>query len=167
MTVTEKAAYIKGLMEGLELDQSSKEVKVIQAMADLPVSYTHLDVYKRQPWSSASIRGCQRFLERYWNLQGILNEENGLRPALESSFHKAIKKVGEDIENLKFNTAIASLMALINEIYDSGSVTRDELKIFTILLNPFAPHLSLIHIWMKGYRNYWNFIFQRLNRNWG
>ncbi len=100
------------------------------------------DFEKAAPWSSASIRGCQRFLERYWNLQGILNEENGLRPALESSFHKAIKKVGEDIENLKFNTAIASLMALINEIYDSGSVTRDELKIFTILLNPFAPHIT-------------------------
>ena len=100
------------------------------------------DFEKAAPWSSASIRGCQRFLERYWNLQGILNEENGIRPALESSFHKAIKKVGEDIENLKFNTAIASLMALINEIYDSGSVTRDELKIFTILLNPFAPHIT-------------------------
>ena len=100
------------------------------------------DFEKAAPWSSSSIRGCQRFLERYWNMQGILSQETGIRTSLEGSFHKAIKKVGEDIENLKFNTAIATLMALINEIYDSGSVTRDELKIFTILLNPFAPHIT-------------------------
>ena len=100
------------------------------------------DFEKAAPWSSSSIRGCQRFLERYWNLQTIITQETGIRSSLEISFHKAIKKVGEDIETLKFNTAIAALMALINDIYDIGSVTRDELKIFTILLNPFAPHIT-------------------------
>lgn len=100
------------------------------------------DFEKAAPWSSSSIKGCLRFLERYLGLNNILNDQNGIRAELESSFHKTIKKVSENIENLKFNTAIASLMALINEIYETGSVTRDELKIFTILLNPFAPHLT-------------------------
>ena len=66
----------------------------------------------------------------------------GIRAPLETPFHKTIKKVGEDIENLKFNTAIAALMSLINDIYDSGSITPEELKVFTILLNPFAPHVT-------------------------
>lgn len=100
------------------------------------------DFEKAAPWSSSSIRGCKRFLERYWNMQTILNEEKGIRPALEGAFHKTIKKVGEDVENLKFNTAIAALMALTNDIFNSGSVTMDELRVFTILLNPFAPHLT-------------------------
>lgn len=100
------------------------------------------DFEKSAPWSSASIKGCRRFIERYWNLQTILSNKKGIRPQLESSFHKTIKKVSEDIENLKFNTAIATLMAIINKIYDSGSITIDELKIFTKLLNPFAPHVT-------------------------
>lgn len=100
------------------------------------------DFEKSAPWSSASIKGCRRFIERYWNLQTILSSKKEIRPKLEASFHKTIKKVTEDIENLKFNTAIAALMALINEIYDSGSITIDELKIFTKLLNPFAPHVT-------------------------
>ncbi len=100
------------------------------------------DFEKAAPWSSSSIRGCKRFLERYWNMQTILNGETGIRPALEGAFHKTIKKVGEDVENLKFNTAIAALMALTNDIFNSGSITREELRIFTILLNPFAPHLT-------------------------
>ena len=100
------------------------------------------DFEKSAPWSQAGIKGCRRFVERYWNLQSILSEEKGIRAALESSFHKTIKKVDEDIENLKFNTAIAALMSLINEVYDSGSITRDELAVFSILLNPFAPHVT-------------------------
>ena len=100
------------------------------------------DFEKAAPWSAAGIRGCRRFVERYWNLQDILVAEGGIRPALEAPFHKTIKKVGEDIENLKFNTAIAALMSLINDIYDSGAITSDELKVFTILLNPFAPHVT-------------------------
>ena len=100
------------------------------------------DFEKAAPWSSSSIKGCRRFIERYWNLQSILSGKKDIRPQLEASFHKTIKKVSEDIENLKFNTAIASLMALINEIYESGSITIEELKIFTKLLNPFAPHVT-------------------------
>ena len=100
------------------------------------------DFEKAVPWSAAGIRGCRRFVERYWNLQDILVKDGGIRASLETPFHKTIKKVGEDIENLKFNTAIAALMSLINDIYDSGSITPEELKVFTILLNPFAPHVT-------------------------
>ena len=100
------------------------------------------DFEKAAPWSAAGIRGCRRFVERYWNLQDILVKDGEIRASLETPFHKTIKKVGEDIENLKFNTAIAALMSLINDIYDSGSITPEELKVFTILLNPFAPHVT-------------------------
>jgi len=100
------------------------------------------DFEKAAPWSSASIKGCLRFVERFWNLQNMLSNEKGVRKSLETAFHKAIKKVGEDIECLKFNTAIATLMALMNDIYNVGSITLDELKIFTLLINPFAPHVT-------------------------
>ena len=100
------------------------------------------DFEKAAPWSQSSIRGCRRFIERYYNLQTILDNADGIRPELESSFHKAIKKVGDDIENIKFNTAIATLMALINDITATGAITKEELRIFTILLNPFAPHVT-------------------------
>lgn len=100
------------------------------------------DFEKAAPWSQSSIRGCRRFIERYYNLQTILTDAEGIRPELESSFHKAIKKVGDDIENIKFNTAIATLMALINEVTATGAITMEELRIFTILLNPFAPHVT-------------------------
>ncbi len=100
------------------------------------------DFEKAAPWSQSSIRGCRRFIERYYNLQTILNDADSIRPELESSFHKAIKKVGDDIENIKFNTAIATLMALINDITATGAITKEELRIFTILLNPFAPHVT-------------------------
>ncbi len=100
------------------------------------------DFEKAAPWNTAGIKGCRRFAERYWNLQNILTEDEGVNPKLESAFHKAIKKVGEDIENLKFNTAIATLMALMNDISDAGTITREELRVYTILLNPFAPHVT-------------------------
>lgn len=100
------------------------------------------DFEKAAPWSQSSIRGCRRFIERYYNLQTILNNADGIRTELESSFHKAIKKVSDDIENIKFNTAIATLMALINDITATGAITKEELRIFTILLNPFAPHVT-------------------------
>lgn len=99
------------------------------------------DFEKAAPWSTASIKGCRRFLERFWNLQEIMTSEEALSPKLEASFHRAIKKIGEDIEALKFNTAIATLMALLNDIYDIGSVTKGEFRLFTILLNLFAPHI--------------------------
>ncbi|WP_101696748.1 leucine--tRNA ligase [Clostridium minihomine] len=100
------------------------------------------DFEKAAPWNTSSIKGCRRFLERYWALQERVQPGNVITPALEYAFHKTIKKVGEDIENLKFNTAIAALMALINDISDAGSINREELRVFTLLLNPFAPHIT-------------------------
>lgn len=110
------------------------------------------DFEKAAPWNPAGIRGCRRFVERFWNFQNILTE-GGLRKELETSFHKTIKKVGEDIENLKFNTAIAALMSLMNEIYDTGSITKEELRLFALLLDPFAPHV-VDELWETvGYDN--------------
>lgn len=100
------------------------------------------DFEKAAPWSKASIRGCRRFVERYWNLQSVLIDGDKIRPELEGAFNQAIKKVGEDIENIKFNTAIATLMALINDISNVKSINKEELRIFSILLNPFAPHVT-------------------------
>lgn len=100
------------------------------------------DFQKAAPWSQSSIRGCRKFVERYWNLQNILIDGDKIRPELEGPFNKAIKKVGEDIENIKFNTAIATLMALINDISNVKSINKEELRIFSILLNPFAPHIT-------------------------
>jgi len=100
------------------------------------------DFEKAAPWSAAGIKGCRRFIERYWNLQSILVDGDNIRPELETAFHKTIKKVGDDIENIKFNTGIAALMALMNDITAFGSINYEELRIFTILLNPFAPHVT-------------------------
>lgn len=100
------------------------------------------DFEKSAPWSQSSIRGCRRFVDRFWNLQNILIDGDTIRPELEGAFNKAIKKVGDDIENIKFNTAIATLMALINDISDVKSINKEELRIFSILLNPFAPHVT-------------------------
>ena len=100
------------------------------------------DFEKAAPWSSDSIKGCTRFLERTWGLSNILVYGDTYSPELETLFHKTIKKVSEDIESLKFNTAIAALMALINEIYAKGEINKAELKTFLILLNPFAPHIT-------------------------
>ena len=102
------------------------------------------DFEKSAPWNSDSIKGCKRFLDKVWNLQDMVidGEKVFYRKELESSFNKAIKKVSNDIENLKFNTAIASLMALLNEIYNIKSITKTELATYLILLNPFAPHIT-------------------------
>ncbi|MBR3553215.1 MAG: leucine--tRNA ligase [Clostridia bacterium] len=100
------------------------------------------DYEKASPWSENSVKGCKRFIDRTWNLQTIVTDDEGYSKKLESAFHKAVKKVSEDIETLKYNTAIATLMALINQIYDAGSITKGELKTFITLLNPFAPHVT-------------------------
>ncbi len=100
------------------------------------------DFEKAAPWSQSSIRGCRRFIERYWNLQELVVEGDKFSEKLEASFHKTIKKVTEDIENIKFNTAIAALMALINDIYAAGEINKYELAVFTVLMNPFAPHVT-------------------------
>lgn len=100
------------------------------------------DFEKAAPWNTSSMKGCRRFIERYFALQDITVPGDSIRTEMEISFNKTIKKVSEDIENLKFNTAIAALMSLLNEIAASGSITREELRIFTILLDPFAPHVA-------------------------
>ncbi len=100
------------------------------------------DFEKAAPWSTNSVRGCRKFIERYWNLQDMLIDGDFIRPEVEKEFHKTIKKVEGDIENIKFNTAIAALMALINTIYANGKITKKELAVFSILLNPFAPHVT-------------------------
>ena len=100
------------------------------------------DFEKSAPWSTSSIKGCKRFLERVWALQDMVNDSEEYSPELESAFHKAIKKVSEDIEEMKYNTAIATLMSLINDIADRKTVSRKELSTFLILLNPFAPHIT-------------------------
>ena len=100
------------------------------------------DFEKTAPWSTNSIKGCKRFLDRVWALQDILVEGDAYRPELQSAFHKTIKKVSEDIESLKFNTAIASMMALVNDIYATGSINHAEYRTLVILLNPFAPHMT-------------------------
>lgn len=99
------------------------------------------DFEKAAPWNSDSIKGCKRFLERFWNLQEIAKDGSEYSSDLESVMHKTIKKVTEDIDNLKCNTAIAAMMSLVNEMYSKG-VNKEELKTLTILLNPFAPHIT-------------------------
>ncbi len=100
------------------------------------------DFEKAAPWSQSSIKGSKRFLDKVWALYGILCDEKGIRPSLEAEFHRTIKKVTEDIETLKMNTAIAALMSLMNSIQSTGKITADEYKIFITLLNPFAPHIT-------------------------
>lgn len=100
------------------------------------------DYEKAAPWSKSSVKGCKRFIDRVWALQDILTEGDGYSKELESAFHKTIKKVSEDIEGMKFNTAIAALMTLLNDIYNKGTINNAELKTFVTLLNPFAPHVT-------------------------
>ena len=117
---------------------------VDQFGADVLRSYVLFmgDYEKAAPWSEASVKGCKRFIDRIWNLQEITVDGDDYSKELEASFHKTIKKVSDDIENMKYNTAIASLMALLNEIYEKGAITKGELKTFLTLVNPFAPHVS-------------------------
>ncbi|MBO5211809.1 MAG: leucine--tRNA ligase [Clostridia bacterium] len=100
------------------------------------------DFEKAAPWSMSSIKGSKRFLDKVWALQDIITVEAGYRANLEAEIHRTIKKVTEDIEGLKMNTAIAALMSLMNTINGTGAVTKDEFKTFIILLNPFAPHIT-------------------------
>lgn len=100
------------------------------------------DFEKAAPWSQSSIKGSKRFLDKVWALSDIMNDNNGYSSELEADFHRTIKKVTEDIEGLKMNTAIAALMTLLNNIQSKGSITRDEYKTFITLLNPFAPHIT-------------------------
>ena len=106
------------------------------------------DFEKAAPWNTASVKGCKRFLDRVWNLQEMLTDSMEYSKELEGVMHRTMKKVTEDIDALKLNTAIAAMMSLINEFYDKKSVTRGELKTLVTLLNPFAPHITE-EIWQQ------------------
>jgi leucyl-tRNA synthetase len=93
-------------------------------------------------WSNDGVKGCRRFLERVWKLQDIIVEGEGYSKALETKIHQTIKKVSSDFEALKFNTAIAAMMSLINDYYKEGKITKDDFKVLLILLNPVAPHMT-------------------------
>lgn len=110
------------------------------------------DFEKSVPWSENGVKGCRKFLERVWNASANVNKEKGYSADLETAMHKTIKKVGQDFENLKFNTAIAQLMTLLNDFNKKGSVTEDEFRTYLILLNPVAPHITE-ELWqLKGYQ---------------
>ncbi|MCI8349878.1 MAG: leucine--tRNA ligase [Oscillospiraceae bacterium] len=106
------------------------------------------DFEKSAPWSTASLRGCRRFIERIWALQDVLTQEEGGSAELESLLHKTIKKVTEDIESLKFNTAIAAMMTFLNAVGDQKRITRGEMRVLLLLLNPFVPHITE-ELWEK------------------
>lgn len=141
----------QGLILGPDGDKMSKSKgnvvdpnEVVDSLgADVLRTYVLFmgDYEKAAPWSESSVKGCKRFIDRVWNLLEIVTDSEEYSKELEVSFHKTIKKVSEDIENMKFNTAIACLMTLLNEIYDKGSITKGELKTFVKLLDPFAPHV--------------------------
>ena len=142
----------QGLILGPDGDKMSKSKgnvvdpnEVVDSLgADVLRTYVLFmgDYEKAAPWSESSVKGCKRFVDRVWNLLEIVKDGEGYSKELETSFHKTIKKVSEDIENMKFNTAIAALMSLLNEIYEVGSITKGELKTFVKLLDPFAPHVA-------------------------
>ena len=100
------------------------------------------DYEQAAPWSESSVKGCKRFIDRIWNLKEILTDGDEYSKELSAAMHKTVKKVTEDIENMKFNTAIAALMTLLNAIYDNGKINKAELKTFILLVSPFAPHIA-------------------------
>ena len=100
------------------------------------------DYEQAAPWSESSVKGCKRFIDRVFNLQEILTDGDEYSKELMSAMHKTVKKVSEDIEQMKYNTAIAALMTLLHKIYENGKITRAELKTLIILVNPFAPHVT-------------------------
>lgn len=135
--------------DGVKMSKSRGNVidpnEVVEAYgADVLRSYVLFmgDYEKAAPWSESSVKGCKRFIDRIWNLQEILKDGDAYSEKLESAFHKTVKKVTEDIEAMKYNTAIAALMTLLNTIYDAGEINRAELRTLLILVNPFAPHVT-------------------------
>ena len=94
------------------------------------------------PWSQQGLKGCYKFIEKVWNLQNIVTDDEGYSPELEKAMHKTIKKVGDDFERMKFNTAIATMMSFLNDVSKKGSITKGEFKTFITLLNPVAPHVT-------------------------
>ena len=109
-------------------------------------------------WSEDGVKGCRRFLDRVWKLQDSVTDEKGYSKDMETKMHQVIKKVSNDFENLKYNTAIAAMMALLNDFYKKGSVTEDEFKTLLILLNPVAPHITE-ELW--SVKNYGGYVYQQ------
>ena len=135
--------------DGIKMSKSRGNVidpnEVVDAFgADVLRTYVLFmgDYEQAAPWSENSVKGCKRFIDRVWNLREILVEGEEYSKELSSVFHKTIKKVSEDIETLKYNTAIAALMTLLNNIYEAGKINKAELKTFLLLVNPFAPHIT-------------------------
>ncbi len=149
----------QGLILGPDGDKMSKSKgnvvdpnEVVDAYgADVLRTYVLFmgDYEKAAPWSENSVKGCKRFIDRVWNLGEIVTDSNEYSSKLEVPFNKTIKKVSEDIEAMKYNTAIAALMTLLNQIYDHGSITKKELGVYLTLLNPFAPHVTE-EMWQKN-----------------
>ncbi len=142
----------QGLILGPDGDKMSKskgnvvdpnEV-VDQYGADVLRSYVLFmgDYEKAAPWSETAVKGCKRFVDRIWGLTEILTDGDTYSKELESIMHKTVKKVSSDIENMKYNTAIAAMMTLTNKIYEKGSINKAELKTFITILNPFVPHVT-------------------------
>ncbi len=142
----------QGLILGPDGDKMSKSKGNVVDPLDVVEKYgadvlrTYIlfmgDYGQATPWSDNSVKGCKRFLDRVWGLNGIVRDGKGYTPSMETAFHQTIKKVSSDYDAMKFNTAIAALMTLINRIYDEGSLTKKELSDFLILLNPVAPHMT-------------------------
>ncbi len=154
--VKDKEPYLKRTSHGMVLGENGEKMSksrgnvvnpdevVAEYGADTMRLYEMFigDFEKSAPWSSTSIKGCKRFLDRIWALQENVIDGNDYRPELKSAMHKTIKKVTEDIEGMKFNTAIAAMMALLNDISATGSINRAEYRDLLIMLNPFAPHIT-------------------------
>ncbi|MBR3868539.1 MAG: leucine--tRNA ligase [Clostridia bacterium] len=135
--------------DGVKMSKSRGNVidpnEVVDSMgADVLRTYVLFmgDYEQAAPWSEDSVKGCKRFVDRIWNLLEIVKDGDEYSAELSSSMHKTIKKVSEDIEAMKFNTAIAALMTLLNQIYSVGSINKAELKTLLLLVNPFAPHVT-------------------------
>ena len=168
--VPTKEPYAKRTAQGLILgpdgDKMSKSKGNVVDPNDVVESYgadvlrTYVlfmgDYEKAAPWSDDSVKGCKRFIDRVFNLMEIVTDDEGYSKELESSMHKTVKKVSEDIENLKYNTAIAAMMTLLNNIYAKGSITKGELKTFITMLNPFAPHITEEMWEMSGFEGMLN-----------
>ncbi len=142
----------QGLILGPDGDKMSKSkgnvvdpLDVINEFgADVLRVYTLFmgDYEKAAPWSESSVKGCKRFLDRIWSLSDMLVEGDSYRPEFSSKMHKLIKKVTLDIDGMKFNTAIAAMMTILNDFYAAGSINRAELRDLLIMLYPFAPHIT-------------------------
>ena len=146
-----KRSY-QGLILGPDGDKMSKSkgnvvdpIDVIDRLgADTLRTYVMFmgDYMAATPWSEQSANGCKRFLDRVWRLSELVKGEGDTDEKQRSAVHACIKKVSEDIEHMKFNTAIAAMMSLVNDFYARGSLTREELHTLLLLLNPFAPHMT-------------------------